>query len=239
MKLLAIDSCSKAGSVTICENGTVLAHGLLNTKLNHSQTLLPLVEHLLKQTQFRLEEIDLFALSKGPGSFTGVRIGMSVIKGFAFGSQKPCLAISTLESLAFLAIDFPGTIVPVLDARKDQFYTAAFDNQDGNMTRVKDDCVIDIAQIESFIQGLKKPVYLVGDGASLCYTKIENKAEVYLPSQLYQINSSWGVATAAINLFEQNPKLAVPANDLTPEYLRLSQAQVQLQEKQKKENASC
>lgn len=233
MKILALDTCSKACSVTICDSDELLAYGLLNTKLNHSKTLLPLIEHLLKQTELTLGDIELFALSKGPGSFTGVRIGMSVIKGFAFEKNIPCVPVSTLEGLAYFAADFNGVIAPVLDARKNQFYTAAFLAEDQKFTRLSEDDVIDCESMNSFLTQFNKPVFLVGDGAKLCYTNLSEKNNVFLLSDLYQVNSSFGVAKAAIKHFHEGNW--VDAADMTPEYLRLSQAQVQLLEKQKKE----
>lgn len=228
-----MDTCSTAGSVTIMEDGELLAQQVLNIKRTHSETLLPAVAHLLEQAKLTMNDIDLFAASKGPGSFTGVRIGLSVIKGFAFQRDIPCMGISTLEALAYQALDLDGIIVPVLDARRDQFYTATFEVKNKEVTRLTEDRAISVDTIKEELQTYQKPIFLVGDGAHLCYTKTRENPFVKVPSPLFTVNSSWGVAQAAHATYSEETALS-PEN-LTPEYLRLSQAQVQLLEKQKKE----
>lgn len=232
--ILALDTCSTAGSVTLLENKTLLAQQTLNIKRTHSETLLPTISHLFEQTKRTIDDIDLLAVSKGPGSFTGVRIGLSVVKGLAFQKEIPCMGISTLEALAYQSIDLEGIVVPLLDARKSQFYTATFRVKDKQVTRLTDDKATQVETITEELEAYKEPIFLVGDGASLCYTKVKENEFTHLPSSLFTVNSSWGVAQAALATYKSEK--AVAADQLTPEYLRLSQAQVQLLERQEKEN---
>ena len=152
MKILAIDTCTKSGSVTLCEDDFILSSNYINVKITHSETLLPLVEQVLANTKTKIEDIDLFSVSKGPGSFTGVRIGVSVVKGLAFESKKNCLGISSLLGVAYQCQDIDGIICPVLDARKNQFYTAMFSSENKKISRLTEDNALNIDEITEIIK---------------------------------------------------------------------------------------
>lgn len=223
MKILALDTCSKAGSVSLLQDGNLLCHQVINSGRTHSETLLPSITHLLAQANWTLDDIGLFCASQGPGSFTGVRIGLSVMKGLLFGKTTPFIAVSSLEALAYQAIDFDGIIIPLLDARKQQFYTAAFSISNQKVTRLCEDVLIDYDKIEDYLFSFQKKVILVGDGATFCYNNLSEKERVHLPSQNYLIHSSIGVALAAYEEYQQGIRHCIEA--CTPIYLRLSQAQ--------------
>ena len=236
MKLLALDSTATAASCAILENGVLKGEFFINTKLTHSQTLMPMVNALLKNTCIVPEEIDAFAVAAGPGSFTGVRIGIAAVKGMAMAAKKPCIPVSTLESLAFLMGGCDCTVCAVMDARCHQVYNAMFEIQNGVVNRCSEDRAISIDDLKEEIQKeekfQKKPFFFVGDGAVLCYNEISLEfpfvkcAPMHL---LYQHAS--GVALAALKSY---PMGCVSAEELLPVYLRLPQAERELKKRMKK-----
>ena len=139
MKVLALDSTALVASVALCEDGKLLGELTLNNGNTHSQTLLPMVEFLLKQFDMTPGDVDLFAATVGPGSFTGVRIGAATLKGLAFGRNRPCVAVSALEALAYNMRDTDGIVCALMDARRGQFYTATFEVKDGTVERITPD----------------------------------------------------------------------------------------------------
>ena len=145
MKIFACDSTAKTASVALCENNILLAEFTQNGGNTHSETLLPMVESALKTLGLRADDIDLFACSAGPGSFTGVRIGAATIKGLAFAKGKPCVGVSTLEALAYNLVGYEGLICPVMNARRSQVYTALFRSNGEVLERLMDDSAIAIS----------------------------------------------------------------------------------------------
>ena len=164
MIILAIESSAQTASVAICDGLHLLGEYTLNNGNTHSETLLPMVESLLKFLHLSVSDIELFAVSAGPGSFTGVRIGVATLKGLAFGSQKPCVGVSPLEALAYNLSIPNGLICPVMNARRKQVYTALFRESDGQMERLMPDSAISIAELDEILSRYDEPVYLVGDG---------------------------------------------------------------------------
>ncbi|MGN0661063.1 MAG: tRNA (adenosine(37)-N6)-threonylcarbamoyltransferase complex dimerization subunit type 1 TsaB, partial [Oscillospiraceae bacterium] len=126
MIILGIDTSAQTASAAVCSEDRIIACGSVNAKLTHSQTIMPLVTSLLEAAHISLDGIDAFAVSKGPGSFTGIRIGVSAVKGLAFAKSKPCIGVSTLSALAYNMLGFDGIICPVMDARCSQVYNAVF-----------------------------------------------------------------------------------------------------------------
>ena len=152
MKILALDSTAIAASVALCEDGELLGEYTVRNGNTHSQTLLPMVESLLAFFECTADDIDLFAASAGPGSFTGVRIGAATLKGLAFGTNKPCIGVSTLESLAYNLIGQNGLICPVMNARRKQVYTALFRAKNGQMERLMPDSALAITELDELLR---------------------------------------------------------------------------------------
>ena len=221
MKILALDSTAIVASVALCENDRLLGELTLNNGNTHSQTLLPMVEFLLKQFGITPDEVDLFALSQGPGSFTGVRIGAATIKGLAFGTNKPCVGVSTLEALAYNLCDTDGLVCPVMNARRKQVYTALFEVKDGSLERLIPDSAISISELDELLTSYDIPIRLCGDGYDIT---AENLTHALLPTpERYRHQSAYSVAQIARMQYENGQF----SSDLTlaPTYLRLSQAE--------------
>lgn len=224
MKILALDTSAKAASAAVCENGKILAETFLNIKTTHSQTILPMCEAMLSTLGLAPGELDGFAVSVGPGSFTGLRIGISAIKGLAFATNKPCVGISTLDALAQNCADFEGIICAVMDARCNQVYNALYEASGGTLRKLTEDRALLLADLLEELKSLKKMVLLVGDGADLCYNRITDPTihwRLAAPAARFQRASS--VALLAETAFAQGKTQT--AGELLPVYLRLPQAQ--------------
>lgn len=230
MRILAVDSSSITASVAVFDNREKLAEGFINNGLTHSQTLMPLISETLAGSAIDIDTIDVFAASIGPGSFTGLRIGISLIKGMAALKNKPCIGVSTLAALAYGAIEFGGIVCAVMDARCAQVYNALFSTENGEFTRLCEDRTISIEDLLAELIKINKPIILVGDGAFMCYNIYREKTHSIVladESQVYLHGSS--VALLAVK--QANP---LPANELVPIYLQLPQAEREL--KRKSEN---
>ena len=224
MKILAFETSAKAASVAITDNGKLLGESYQNTGLTHSQTLMVMAEDLLKACNLSVKEVQAVAVAAGPGSFTGVRIGVAAAKGFAWGGELPCYGVSTLEAMALNLGVWEGFVVPAMDARRNQVYTAIFHAEKGVLTRVEEDMAISLAELGEKIKNFTQPVFLVGDGALLCYnTLLEEVPGLVLPPEHRMHQRAAGVALAA----QQKADAGDPGNgaELTPNYLRLSQAE--------------
>ncbi|MBQ8208531.1 MAG: tRNA (adenosine(37)-N6)-threonylcarbamoyltransferase complex dimerization subunit type 1 TsaB [Clostridia bacterium] len=223
MKILALDSTAIVASCAILEDERLLAAFTVNNGNTHSETLLPMVESSLKLLGLNPSDIDLFALSEGPGSFTGVRIGAATIKGLAFGKNKPCIGVSTLEALAHNLIGFNGIICPAMNARRNQVYTALFECKDGEIKRLTEDKAIAVTELEDELQNYDLPIYLCGDGDFLLYeSKTRKKDYEFVPEPL-RYQSGYSVGKCALMKYNSGEI----KTDLTiaPTYLRPSQAE--------------
>lgn len=232
MKILAIDTSSISASVAILEDDLLVGEFFTNTKATHSLTVMPMVENLLLQCNCSIEEIDVFAVNVGPGSFTGLRIGISAVKGMAYALDKPCVGVSTLESLAYNLPYVNGVVCPVMDARCDQVYTATFYPNKEKLERLTQDTPLSIACLEENLKTEKKDVFLVGDGANLCYNKLEKLGNIRIAPNHLRFSRASSVALVAYYKFLKEG--AINADALSPEYLRLPQAQRELLAKQEK-----
>lgn len=227
MKILAIESSAGPASCAVTEDGRVLASSVIHTGLMHSQTLIPMVDAMLRNAGISFNEIDFLAVAAGPGSFTGIRIGVAAVKGLAFTQDKPCIGVSTLASMAraLQGLPYTGILCAAMDARCHQVYTALFECDNGKISRITADEAISISALENKIISLKKPVILFGDGAELCYNtfglNVPNIAIAPLPLR-YQ--NAIGVALEAAEATDK----AVDASKLQPIYLRLPQAEREL-----------
>ncbi len=219
MKILSFETSAKTVSAAVTENGAILAFGYLNRGFTHSETLLPLAEGILSAAKLSLEEIDAFAVCKGPGSFTGLRIGISTVKGLCQGTKKPCIGVSTLEGIAYNYRGLSAVVAAVMDARRNQFYSALFSVDRGDPVRLSEDAPRSMEELRREIAGIKQPVTLVGDGALLCYEQLKTTGDVLLAPPQLQFQNAASVGFAA----EKYP--AIPCEELMPSYLRLSQAE--------------
>ena len=206
MKILALESSATAASVAVCEDETLLAQSFQHSGLTHSRTLMPMCRDLLENCGLTLEEMEVVAVAAGPGSFTGLRIGVAAAKGLAWPGDKPCAGVSTLEAMAWPLAHLEADLCAVMDARRNQVYNARFQARGG------------------ILENRKKPQILVGDGAELCYNELTKRglAVVLAPPHL-RLQSAWGVARGALELARQGA--LVPAAALAPVYHRLSQAE--------------
>ena len=224
MKILAFETSAKAASVALMEKGKLLGEAYQNTGLTHSQTLMVMAEDLLKTCNLTPKDVEAVAVAAGPGSFTGVRIGVAAAKGFAWGGELPCYGVSTLEAMARNLGAYQGYVVPAMDARRSQVYTAIFYVEKGTFTRVAEDMAISLGELKEKIKNFQEPVFLVGDGALLCYnTLLEEVPGLVLPPEHRMHQRAAGVALAAQVMMDAGE----PGNgaELTPNYLRLSQAE--------------
>ncbi|MBQ1223017.1 MAG: tRNA (adenosine(37)-N6)-threonylcarbamoyltransferase complex dimerization subunit type 1 TsaB [Oscillospiraceae bacterium] len=221
MKLLAFESSAGPASVCLVQDGKVLVSMSRNDGLTHSQTLLDMAGTILDSAKLTPSDIDLFAVSAGPGSFTGLRIGIATVKGLSWGAQKPCVGVSTLLAMAHCHREWRGLICPAMDARRAQVYTAIFRSDGkGNIERVTEDDAIAANDAAAAISE-EEPVLVCGDGAEILFAALSAKEhpDIALAPANTRFQSALGVALAAEGI---EP---VSAEELTPVYLRKSQAE--------------
>ena len=226
MLILAFESSAKSASVALVKDGELLSQYSQCSALTHSRTLLPMAEDMLKNAEIKLSDVDLIAVAHGPGSFTGIRIGVSTVKGLSWAADKPCVGVSTLEAMAWHGLMAGGYVCPVMDARRQQVYNALFKIEDGKPQRITDDRPIALAQLADEVRSLNAPVLLVGDGAALTEKFFrENSVPCRIAPENLRWQSAWGVAMAA------SDKQPGTSETLLPIYLRLSQAERERQER--------
>ena len=230
MKILAVDTSATAASVAVAEENKLIGEFSINTALTHSQTLMPMVDELLKNTGLSVNDIDAVAVNAGPGSFTGVRIGVAAVKGIAFPKNLPCVSVSTLESMAYNMLGNDCIVCSVMDARCSQVYNALFRVKGCTVTRMTDDRALSLIDLKNELQNINEKVVLVGDGAVLCSKFLGEELEnIMLAPFNNRIQTASSVAYAA---FEKiNNGETVKADELMPVYLRLPQAQRELNKK--------
>ena len=230
MKILALDSTAKVASVALCEDGKLLGEYTINNGNTHSETILPMIEAMLKLLDLSIDEIDAFAVAAGPGSFTGVRIGAATIKGLAFDSKKPCVGVSTLEALAKNPSVQNGLICPVMNARRNQVYTAIFRARNGILERLLPDSAIAITELDEILTKYDEPVILCGDGYDITASLLTHPV---LPiGERLRHQSAFNVALCAMEAIERGE--SVSDTELSPTYLRLSQAERERNEREAK-----
>lgn len=236
MRILAIDSSAVSASCCVWEDGKLLAQSAVNTRLTHSQTLLPMVRDMLENAQMALSEMDLLAVAAGPGSFTGVRIGVAAVKGLALPADKPCAGVSTLAAIAQNAGGLPldGIVCAAMDARCQQVYTALFESRDGTLSRLTPDEALPLSELQNRLIDTKKSVFLVGDGADLCYTQMKGAVSgLTLSPPHLRYQSAYGVAVEAAAMAARGE--TVSGDRLLPLYLRLPQAERELRARRQKD----
>lgn len=234
MLILAFETSAKAASVALLEDGKLLGESYQNTGLTHSQTLLVMAEDLLKQCGRKVADITAVAVAEGPGSFTGVRIGVAAAKGFAWGKELPCYGVSTLEAMAESLGIFQGYVCSCMDARRSQVYNALFYVNHGKLQRLREDRAIALTDLAGELKMLQEPVFLVGDGSNLTFAALSAQIpNLVLPPEHRLHQRAVGVAILAAKKIAAGE--AGDGNALTPNYLRLSQAERERMEKLKME----
>ena len=232
MLILALESSAKAASAAVARNGALLDLEERNDGLTHSVTLLPMAQTALERCGLLLSDMDAVAVSRGPGSFTGIRIGVSAVKGLCWGADKPAVGVSTLEAMAWNAVDAgaDGIVCCAMDARRSQVYNALFRVEGGRPQRLTEDRAIGLDELADELISTGKPIFVLGDGALLCYNHLlERSVPATLAPEELRLQNAWGVCRAA----EGKPPAS--AAELLPRYLRLSQAERERLERLKKE----
>lgn len=230
MKLLALECSAAAAGVALYEEERLLAEQFCNIPQTHSATLLPMAEALLRQTGVRSEEIGCYAISSGPGSFTGLRIGIAAVKGMAFPHNTPCIGVSTLEAIAYGLLGYEGTIAAVMDARCRQVYGALFEAHNGELHRITEDAGIAITELAGQMRPCPGPIWLAGDGAALVFDTLkECGLPLHLAPESVRFQRASAVGLCALHHREE----AVAPAALMPHYLRPANA-VKLAEREKK-----
>ena len=231
MLILSFETSAKAASVALLENGKLLGESYQNTGLTHSQTLMVMAQQLLEDCGKTVSDLQAVAVAEGPGSFTGVRIGVAAAKGLAWGAELPCYGVSTLEAMALSLGAWQGYVCPVMDARRSQVYNALFSVNCGKLERLGEDRAIALEDLSRELAELAGPIFLVGDGSSLTYrTLSDTLPNLVLPPEHRMHQRASGVALAA----QQKIAAGQPGNGaaLSPNYLRLSQAERERLEKE-------
>lgn len=230
MKILAVDTSATAASVAVAEENKLIGEFSINTALTHSQTLIPMIDELLNNTGLSVNDINAVAVNAGPGSFTGVRIGVAAVKGIAFPKNSPCVSVSTLESMAYNMLGNDCVVCSVMDARCSQVYNALFRVSGCSVTRMTDDRALSLTDLKLELQNIREKVVLVGDGAVLCSEFIGSELEnIMLAPFNNRIQTASSVAYAAFEKINNGETLT--ADELMPVYLRLPQAQRELNKK--------
>lgn len=233
MLILAFETSAKAASVALMEDGKLLGESYQNTGLTHSQTLMVMAEDLLGQCGKTVADVTAAAVAAGPGSFTGVRIGVAAAKGFAWGREIPCFGVSTLEAMALSLGAWQGYVCPCMDARRSQVYNALFYVNRGEIQRLTPDRAIALCDLKKELENLQEPIFLVGDGSNLCYnTLLESVPGLVLPPEHRMHQRATGVALAAAKKLAAGVECSGAA--LVPNYLRLSQAERERLEREQK-----
>ena len=229
MKTLALECSAKSAGCCVTEDGRLLCENFVNLSLTHSQTLMPMVDSMLNNAQIGIGEIDRFAVAVGPGSFTGLRIGVAAVKGMALAANRPCVAVPTLLAMATGAMDVKNALLcPVMDARREQVYTTLFATDGERLTQVGEDAALSMEELyDRLSKALTKKntprhILLIGDGADLCYTYLKDRLPALVAGETLRWQRAAGVALAADHLPDCSP------GELNPVYLRLPQAEREL-----------
>ncbi len=230
MKILAVDTSSAVASAAIVEDDKLICECVLNNKLTHSQTIMPMIDYVFKASELKPQDIDIFAVANGPGSFTGLRIGVTTVKGLAHAEGKPVVGVNTLEALAYNLPFCPYIISPIMDARREQVYNAFYKVENGQIIEIAPPRAIALSDCLEELQGFGKQVIFLGDGVPVFKEKIKEvlgSLALFAPQTVNAQRAS-AVAEAAKN------KQTVPYAELVPVYLRQSQAERELEERGKK-----
>ena len=231
MYILALDSTAVTASAALWSDGSLMAQYMLNSGHTHSTTLLPMIRHMLETSGVSVDKIDCMACSVGPGSFTGIRIGIATVKGLAFGTDKPCIGVSSLEAMAYGMKSVNGIVCPVINARRTQYYSALFRIQDGAVTRLTEDEVILGADLDGILAEYDESIYLTGDGYESARGFITYPRLMYTPESCRWPTAFAVAEAAAYKLIHASPETIFTPDDLVPVYLRKTQAEREREER--------
>lgn len=234
MKILALDSSGLVASVALVEDDNLVAEYTVNYKKTHSQTLLPMLDEIVKMTETRLEDVDAVAVAAGPGSFTGLRIGSATAKGLGLALDKPVIGVPTVEGLAMNLYNTEALVCPLMDARRNQVYTGIYRFLNGRLEVVKDQVAIGIEEIIEALNLIGKNVVFLGDGVPVYRQIIEDRISVpysFAPAHVNKQRAA-AIAVRAMDYWKAGIK-GDTAAEFEPVYLRLSQAERERQEKEK------
>ncbi len=234
MKLLAIDSSGLVASVAVIEDDNLMGEYTINYKKTHSQTLLPMLDALAQMVELDLHSIDAIAVAKGPGSFTGLRIGSATAKGLGLALDLPIVEIPTVDGLAYNLWGAADMICPLMDARRNQTYTGLYEFLDGQLHVIEPQCAVDIAQITKRINELGRAAIFLGDGVPVFRSYLEQEVRVPYTFAPAHLNKQRAGALAALALCYMHEGKTVSAEEHRPDYLRLSQAERERLEKEKR-----
>lgn len=234
MRILAFESSAKTAGVALVEDGKLIGEYLQNSGQTHSRTLMKMAEDLLANCDLKPADVNAVACASGPGSFTGIRIGVSAAKGFAWGLDVPCIGVSTLEGMVRGIAVTDGVYCAAMDARRSQVYTALFRMDGGILRRVTEDMAISLDELGNLLEKIEIEKILVGDGAALCYNELQDRVSdlILMPEHLRMQRASGAALTAWMQLSAGERS---HGGELVPNYLRLSQAERERMNKQKVE----
>jgi tRNA threonylcarbamoyladenosine biosynthesis protein TsaB len=233
MKILALDSSGLVASVAVTEDDNLLGEYTINYKKTHSQTLLPMLDEVAKMIELDLKTVDAIAVSAGPGSFTGLRIGSATAKGLALALDKKIVSVPTVDALAYNIWNCTDVICPLMDARRQQTYTGLYTFEDGRMQTLLPQCVVQIEEIINKVNDMGKPVVFLGDGVPVFADFIAQHCKVPYQYAPAHCNKQRAASVAALGAILYGEGKAEPAAEHKPDYLRLSQAERERQEKER------
>lgn len=233
MKILALDSSGLVASVAVMEDDNLLGEYTINHKKTHSQTLLPMLDEVAKMIELDLKTVDVIAVSAGPGSFTGLRIGSATAKGLALALDKKIVSVPTVDALAYNIWNCTDVICPLMDARRQQTYTGLYTFEDGRMQTLLPQCVVQIEEIINKVNDMGKPVVFLGDGVPVFADFIAQHCKVPYQYAPAHCNKQRAASVAALGAILYGEGKAEPAAEHKPDYLRLSQAERERQEKER------
>lgn len=229
MRILSLDTATEVATCAILENNNLLGETILNYKKQHSVILMPMIDSLLKNLNLSIKDIDGFVVSKGPGSFTGLRIGMATIKGLSQGTKKPFVSISTLDGLAYNMCYTSGIICPVLDALRGNVYTALYTFEGSKLKLISDYMVISVEELITLLAKYNQPVCFIGDGIQKNRDMLSSIDKVsFAPPHLNVVRAS-SLGELGLELLSQGVEESL--HNSAPVYLRKSQAERELDKK--------
>lgn len=234
MKILAIDSSGLVASAALLDGEVLVAEYTVDYKKTHSQTLLPMIDEIVRMTEQSLQEIDVIAVAEGPGSFTGLRIGAATAKGLGLALKKPLIGVPTVDALAYNLYGYEGVICPLMDARRNQVYTGLYTFENGRFTVIKEQAAAEVTDIVKEADQCGRPVIFLGDGVPVYRRVLEESVTVpfsFAPAHVSRQRAGAVGALAAI--YYSEGKLQ-SAEEHAPVYLRLSQAERERKEREEK-----
>lgn len=237
MKLLAIDSSGMVASVAVLSEDKLIGEYTINNKKTHSQTLLPMIDEMMKMIGMEIDEMDAIAIAAGPGSFTGLRIGSATAKGLAFALNKPIISVPTLEAMAYNLFGTSQLLCPIMDARNKQVFTGMYRYEGDKLVQVMEQTVMAVEDLCSKINEMNVETIFLGDGVDVYRDMLQEKISTsirFAPAHLKNQRAS-AVAMCGFRLYQEGK--VDTADSHVPEYLRLSQAEREMQEKLKKQAA--